>query len=296
MNGRVYDYNLGRFLSVDPIIQSPGNSQSLNPYSYIMNNPLAGTDPTGYRGCAASRIDHVCGGTDADHGGFGLLTSFLGDKGNSGVAKDNGAQQKLPPVQVKQPTQATEVEGPKETAATKGDSSGTSGGFGEPVHYDATANGGEFDALSGQINTGNNTLDKEKLIIGGIEVAAGGTGIVATVIAGGACIILEPCGAIAIGAIVAGGAVSVITTNDGLTKLRSAEDGINRPNTIPAIGKMVAGSQGEQTGAKIDKALSILGGTKSLATIVKGIEKNAPEILESIDAAKTVYSEILKEN
>lgn len=49
MNGRAYDYNLGRFLSVDPIIQAPGNSQSLNPYSYIMNNPLAGTDPTGYR-------------------------------------------------------------------------------------------------------------------------------------------------------------------------------------------------------------------------------------------------------
>lgn len=48
MNGRGYDYNLGRFLSVDPIIQAPGNSQSMNPYSYIMNNPLAGTDPTGY--------------------------------------------------------------------------------------------------------------------------------------------------------------------------------------------------------------------------------------------------------
>ncbi|GGO64095.1 RHS repeat domain-containing protein [Bowmanella pacifica] len=48
MNGRVYDYNVGRFLSVDPIIQSPGNSQSINPYSYIMNNPLAGTDPSGY--------------------------------------------------------------------------------------------------------------------------------------------------------------------------------------------------------------------------------------------------------
>jgi len=52
MNGRVYDYNLGRFLSVDPFIQAPGNSQSINPYSYLMNNPLAGTDPTGYIGCA----------------------------------------------------------------------------------------------------------------------------------------------------------------------------------------------------------------------------------------------------
>ncbi|WP_241651962.1 RHS repeat-associated core domain-containing protein [Pseudoalteromonas phenolica] len=48
MNGRVYDYNLGRFMSVDPVIQSPTNSQSINPYSYIMNNPLSGTDPTGY--------------------------------------------------------------------------------------------------------------------------------------------------------------------------------------------------------------------------------------------------------
>jgi RHS repeat-associated protein len=48
MNGRVYDYALGRFLGVDPFIQFPSNSQSLNPYSYILNNPLAGTDPTGY--------------------------------------------------------------------------------------------------------------------------------------------------------------------------------------------------------------------------------------------------------
>nr|WP_246722905.1 fibronectin type III domain-containing protein [Aliikangiella sp. G2MR2-5] len=53
MNGRVYDYNLGRFLSVDPFIQEPGNSQSMNPYSYIMNNPLAGTDPSGYTACDA---------------------------------------------------------------------------------------------------------------------------------------------------------------------------------------------------------------------------------------------------
>ena len=48
MNGRVYDYKLGRFLSVDPIISNPANSQSINPYSYIGNNPLSGVDPTGY--------------------------------------------------------------------------------------------------------------------------------------------------------------------------------------------------------------------------------------------------------
>ncbi|MFA0813967.1 RHS repeat-associated core domain-containing protein, partial [Microbulbifer epialgicus] len=70
MNGRAYDYNLGRFLSVDPIIQSPGNSQSLNPYSYIMNNPLAGTDPSGYV-CAASRLESVCGSLPSHWGGNG---------------------------------------------------------------------------------------------------------------------------------------------------------------------------------------------------------------------------------
>ncbi|WP_116367498.1 RHS repeat-associated core domain-containing protein [Parahaliea mediterranea] len=49
MNGRGYDYNLGRFLSVDPFIIEPGNSQALNPYSYVLNNPLSATDPTGYK-------------------------------------------------------------------------------------------------------------------------------------------------------------------------------------------------------------------------------------------------------
>ena len=37
-------------MSVDPFIQAPSSTQSINPYSYIMNNPLAGTDPTGYVG------------------------------------------------------------------------------------------------------------------------------------------------------------------------------------------------------------------------------------------------------
>jgi RHS repeat-associated protein len=55
MNGRVYDYNLGRFMEVDPVVQFPMNSQSLNPYSYLLNNPLSGTDPTGYMLCSAPR-------------------------------------------------------------------------------------------------------------------------------------------------------------------------------------------------------------------------------------------------
>jgi RHS repeat-associated protein len=48
MNGRIYDPVTARFLSADPSIQSPGNLQSYNRYSYVMNNPLAYTDPSGY--------------------------------------------------------------------------------------------------------------------------------------------------------------------------------------------------------------------------------------------------------
>ncbi|PVE43437.1 hypothetical protein H663_006995 [Limnohabitans planktonicus II-D5] len=47
MNGRVYDPLIGRFMSADPFIQSPGNLQSYNRYAYVMNNPLAMTDPSG---------------------------------------------------------------------------------------------------------------------------------------------------------------------------------------------------------------------------------------------------------
>jgi len=48
MNGRVYDPDLGRFLSADPFVQAPLMSQSLNRYSYVMNNPLSLIDPSGY--------------------------------------------------------------------------------------------------------------------------------------------------------------------------------------------------------------------------------------------------------
>lgn len=90
MNGRGYDANLGRFLSVDPIIQFPANSQSLNPYSYILNNPLSGTDPTGY--CV---IGTRIGSRDCKE--MGVRTIHVNPPGSSGGgssgiggAKSNG--------------------------------------------------------------------------------------------------------------------------------------------------------------------------------------------------------------
>jgi RHS repeat-associated protein len=48
MNGRVYDPLVARFMSADPFVQDPTDTQSLNRYTYARDNPLAFTDPTGY--------------------------------------------------------------------------------------------------------------------------------------------------------------------------------------------------------------------------------------------------------
>jgi len=48
MNARVYDPDIGKFLSADPTVQDLYDPQSFNRYSYVENNPLALTDPSGY--------------------------------------------------------------------------------------------------------------------------------------------------------------------------------------------------------------------------------------------------------
>jgi RHS repeat-associated protein len=48
MNGRIYDPFIGRFLQADPFVPAPTDSQSHNRYSYVRNNPLSATDPSGF--------------------------------------------------------------------------------------------------------------------------------------------------------------------------------------------------------------------------------------------------------
>jgi RHS repeat-associated protein len=47
-NARFYSPYLNRWLSPDTIVPDPSNPQSLNRYSYVRNNPLRYTDPTGH--------------------------------------------------------------------------------------------------------------------------------------------------------------------------------------------------------------------------------------------------------
>ena len=83
---------------MDPIVQFPTNSQSLNPYTYILNNPFAGTDPTGYAiesnqlgSCSGGPLTIGCG-RSPDMGpwmtrGFNGATAGAGPTGAEGLAE-----------------------------------------------------------------------------------------------------------------------------------------------------------------------------------------------------------------
>jgi RHS repeat-associated protein len=59
---RWYDSSLGRFIQADTLVPQPGNPQALNRYSYVFNNPLRYTDPTGHaQACADGDEGGGCG-------------------------------------------------------------------------------------------------------------------------------------------------------------------------------------------------------------------------------------------
>ena len=75
MNGRLYDPQLGRFLSPDPIVAAPGSRQSWNSYSYVSNSPLSFVDPGGQFqagiGCNVGYVMCMNGGGNTSGGGGG---------------------------------------------------------------------------------------------------------------------------------------------------------------------------------------------------------------------------------
>jgi hypothetical protein len=69
MHGRVQDAITGRFLSADPNIPDPTTAQSYNRYSYVTNNPLSFTDPSGFAGiCAPGACKSISGWTPYSSG------------------------------------------------------------------------------------------------------------------------------------------------------------------------------------------------------------------------------------
>ncbi len=77
-NARYYDPGIGRFISADTIVPNPMNPQSLNRYTYCLNNPLKYVDPSGHYN-DDFYYEQLCeaNGIDPDDG----LALFTGDGG-----------------------------------------------------------------------------------------------------------------------------------------------------------------------------------------------------------------------
>jgi RHS repeat-associated protein len=78
MKGRLYDAQLRRFTSADPLVASPLDTQGINRYSYVQNNPLTMVDPSGFEGhpcldCGQSTAPPPPSGPSGGYGGGGVV-------------------------------------------------------------------------------------------------------------------------------------------------------------------------------------------------------------------------------
>ncbi len=79
---KISGLELGRFAQADSIISDPYNPQSLNRYSYVLNNPLKYTDPTGH--C----VPEECGDAYGD-----VADIYVDPQANSGPSGNDAPAQ-----------------------------------------------------------------------------------------------------------------------------------------------------------------------------------------------------------
>ncbi|WP_157981240.1 RHS repeat protein [Aliidiomarina iranensis] len=91
MGGRIYDAHIGRFLQTDPFVQSPSNSQNFNRYSYVLNNPLSYTDPSGYLFKSIKKYWRTIAAAVVSYYTFGIASGWIAGSGFLSGAVAGGA-------------------------------------------------------------------------------------------------------------------------------------------------------------------------------------------------------------
>lgn len=87
MNGRVYDPEIGRFVSADPFVQFPDSTQGLNRYSYVLNNPTSLIDPSGHNVMVAWQILAAAIGSQIKQAAAQLIYAAIVGYASTGEAK-----------------------------------------------------------------------------------------------------------------------------------------------------------------------------------------------------------------
>ncbi|QOU29873.1 VCBS repeat-containing protein [Vibrio coralliilyticus] len=130
MNGRVYDQELGRFISPDPFVQAPYITNSFNRYSYVSNNPLKFVDPSGYwwRDSSGSGATGECRTDGNNHDGISGRTTKR-DNGNDNKGGSDG--DKAEPENKEEPVEKPEVTAEPDLSQTPDDEEDDGWGWGD---------------------------------------------------------------------------------------------------------------------------------------------------------------------
>ncbi len=290
MNGRVYDPELGRFLSPDPLVQAPGNSQSWNRYSYVFNSPLSYTDPSGYSAevgiCGVASASSMGGCDESEeeeqeqepeeecwgfnwHRGCGGETHVSSGSGSIGEALANAfLWAELNEMWDEERRQQEDLDAEEGDGCIDGNFKVCSPEQGEEHGVDT------LGVLKGTA----------EIVFGGVGIVGGAAGaFVCIATAGGGCV------AIALG-VTAVGAVTVV---DGVTTANNALTGQNNSNVLPAVGEALAGNTGRRVGEYADLGVTVMSGGKAAVGIIKGAASTTDKF-NVVNDSHTVYEDWIK--
>lgn len=93
-NARYYSPDIHRFTQPDPVIADVYNPQMLNRYSYVLNNPLRYTDPTGNQSLLSSLISTV---TNAVKSAISFVSNLVSGSSQSTKQSSTNSKSSTPP-------------------------------------------------------------------------------------------------------------------------------------------------------------------------------------------------------